>query len=113
MPVMKNSGATFLAANGELDKARLLVSGRVDYVVSSLPGTAFVFQSMGEPLPLFDPESELFSGGVGVVCHKTPENEALIKHLNDAYMHQLQAGTLSKLFENTGLDANDYLPKIE
>jgi hypothetical protein len=111
--VMKDSGATFLAANGELDKARLLVSGRVDYIMASLPDTAFVFQSMGEPLPRFDPTSEFFGGGVGVVCHKTPENKVLIDQLNDAYMHQLKAGALSKLFENTGLDAGDYLPEIE
>jgi hypothetical protein len=111
--VMEGSGATFLAASDELDKARLLTTGRVDYILATLPDAAFVFQKLNEPLPAFDPDSEFFKGGIGVVCHKTPKNSLMIERLNDAFMHQLRSGTLLKLFENVPLNASDYLPVID
>ncbi len=111
--VMEGSGATFLAASDELDKARLLTTGRVDYILATLPDAAFVFQKLNESLPAFDPDSEFFKGGIGVVCHKTPENALMIERLNGAFMHQLRSGTLLKLFENVPLNASDYLPVID
>jgi hypothetical protein len=111
--IMRDSGAYFLPVSDEIHKARLMISDRIDYMLASLPDTAFVFRDLGEPLPPFDPESEIFSGGVGVVCHKNPKTEALVKQLNDAYLHHLRNGNLAKLFENTSLEAGDYLPLIE
>ncbi|UTW56146.1 transporter substrate-binding domain-containing protein [Kordiimonas sp. SCSIO 12610] len=110
---MEGSGATFLPASDELDKARLLVLGRADYIVATMPDAAFVFDYLKAPLPAFDPESEFFSGGIGVVCYRTPENEAFIKRLNDAYMHQFTEGNLTKFYENVGLRAEDFLPSGE
>jgi len=111
--LMSGSGASFLAINDEQDKAKMLISGRVDYMSGSLPDTAFVFKSLDKPVPASDRRHLLFSSGLGVVCHRSAATERLIEKLNAAFLHQYQAGSLQNYLKNAGLDPDNYLPKSE
>jgi ABC-type amino acid transport substrate-binding protein len=111
--LMQDSGASFLAINDEEDKAKLLITGRIDYMSGTLPDTAFVFKSLDQPLPTMDRRHLLFSSGVGVVCHRSEASEQLINRLNEAFLHQYQAGDLQKYLKNADLDPENYLPQGE
>jgi ABC-type amino acid transport substrate-binding protein len=103
-------GATFVPTTDETTKARMLIAGRVDHMSGSLPDNFFVFKALGEDLPPYNPEMALIRIGVGVVCHKTAENEALVEMVNAALAKPESRAALEAIFRDAGLE-DRFLPR--
>ena len=102
--------ATFVPTTDETTKARMLIAGRVDHMSGSLPDNIFVFQSLGAPLPPYNPDLAILRIGVGVVCHRTPENEAFVRALDRALATPVARAELVSLYRKLGVDER-FLPR--
>lgn len=80
--LLKGSGATILSVHDEVDKAHMLLSGRVDYMTAMLPDAVLVFAAMGKPLPEFDPGMPFLEAGISLVCHRSEDNMAFVNALD-------------------------------
>lgn len=107
---LKDANADFIAVADETDKARMLLSGRVDLISAALPDAKFVFDELGQPLPPFDPTYKLNDTLVRITCHDTPENRAFVQAFNNQLGDLRKTGALAALFEQAGLDVTLYLP---
>ncbi|WP_417459274.1 hypothetical protein [Kordiimonas sp.] len=93
----------FIPTTDETTKARMLSAGRVDFMSGSLPDNIFVFEALGEPLPAYNPDLSILKVGIGIVCHRTPENEAFVGVVNALLENQLVRTGMKELFENAGV----------
>jgi hypothetical protein len=80
--LLKDTGAEIISVFDETDKARMLLTSRVDYITAMLPDAVLVFDRLGEPLPAFDNDLTFLESNIGFVCHRTPATEAFIARLN-------------------------------
>lgn len=80
--ILEAAGAELINVFDETDKARMLLTARVDYMTAMLPDAVLVFDALGEPLPAFDTDLVFLQNTIGVVCHRTPQTEAFIRQLN-------------------------------
>ncbi|TNE60851.1 MAG: transporter substrate-binding domain-containing protein [Alphaproteobacteria bacterium] len=113
--LLKGAGATLLGVNDESDKARMLLTGRVDLMSGMMPDTGLVFANLGEKVPAFDPHFSFLNVGIALVCHRKPETEALVGRLNtrlaemredSAYQAQLaRAGVVPAHLDEEALNA--------
>lgn len=103
-------GATFVPTTDETTKARMLIAGRVDHMSGSLPDNYFVFAALGEELPPYNPDMALIRIGVGVVCHKTPENEAFVARVDAALAKPENRARLEAIFRDAGVEGR-FLPR--
>lgn len=109
---LRNTKADFIAVANESDKAKMLLTGRVDLMTAAMPDAKFVFDAMGVPLPPFDPSYELNNTPVRMTCHDTPENRSFADAFNQHAQALVQSGEVQKLFEIHRLDPKLYLPSI-
>ena len=108
--VFEEYGAIFVPTTDETTKARMLLAGRVDHMSGSLPDNIFVFKSLGEELPPYNPELALIRIGVGVVCHKTLENEAFVNTVNATLSKPANRAELVALYRARGVE-DRFLPR--
>ena len=108
--VLGQYGARFMPTTDETTKARMLAAGRVDYMSGSLPDNIFVFKSLEKQLPPYNPDLALIRVGVGIVCHRTPENEAFVSQIDAAILTGKKRGDLQGLFEERGIDLRFFPP---
>lgn len=113
IPKSLNADAvTFVPVADEVDKAKLLGTGTVDAIVANLPDAVFVFQSLGQPLPPYDPYFEPVPDPVvRIVCYDTPENRAFLQSFNARVEALTGSGELARFLEAKGLDAGNYIPR--
>lgn len=78
-------GIKFITVHDETSKARMLLSGRVDYMTGTLPDAQLVFNALKKPLPAHDAQTPLMKYSLTVVCHDTVEARAFISGLTDHY----------------------------
>lgn len=109
--VLGQYGPTFIPTTDETTKARMLSAGRVDYMSGSLPDNVFVFQALGEDLPPYNPHLAMLKTGVGIVCHRTAENEAFVGVVNALLGNRIVRTGMQELFENAGV-AQRFFPKL-
>lgn len=107
---LRGANADFIAVANESDKARMLLSGRVDLMTAAMPDAKFVFEAMQKPLPPFNPEYELNNTLARVTCHDTPKNRAFVAAFNTHAMAVLKGGKAHALMLENRLDAASYLP---
>lgn len=82
--LLAGTGAKLIGVTKEQDKARMLLSGRVDIITGMMPDTALVFASIGEKVPTFDPALALNKVPLTFVCHITPATTRFIASVNEA-----------------------------
>ncbi|WP_162139628.1 transporter substrate-binding domain-containing protein [Kordiimonas gwangyangensis] len=80
--VLADTGADVISVFDETDKARMLLTARVDYITAMLPDAVLVFDALSEPLPAFDNELVFLESNIGFVCHRSPATEAFVEALN-------------------------------
>ncbi len=107
-------GAFFIAVANELDKARMLLTGRVDVMVGNLPDAGLVYSHLGSALPPYDPSYRPFPAASSrIVCHDTPGNRAFMDQLNRRILSLHQSGDLKRFYEGFGLNAGLYLDRLD
>lgn len=103
-------GAFFIAVADEVDKARMLITGRVDVMVGNLPDAGIVYQHLGSDLPPYDPAYAPFATASSrIVCHDTPGNRAFMDMLNQRLRTLRTSGALADFYRRYGLDPALYL----
>jgi hypothetical protein len=102
--------AHFAAVDDEVDKARMLLAGRVDLLAAALPDAEFVFRSLGAELPPYDPAFAIERSALYLACHDTAANRAFTARLNARLASLRQAGALATFLRSQGLDPVTYLP---
>jgi hypothetical protein len=107
-------GAFFIAVANEVDKARMLLTGRVDVMVGNLPDAGLVYSHLGSALPPYDPSYRPFPAASSrVVCHDTPGNRAFMDQLNRRLRSLHSSGDLKRFYEGYGLNASLYLEQLD
>lgn len=106
---LPDTTALFIAVADEVDKAEMLLTGRVDIISAALPDVKFVFESLGADMAPYDPDFVIAGSGIGVVCHNTPENAFFLTQLNRRRATLVRSGKFSQFLEERGLPASDYL----
>ena len=101
--------ALFIAVAYEVDKAEMLLSGRVDLITAAMPDAKFVFEKLGVETAPYDPDLVITKAGVGVVCHNTPENVAFISDLTNRLAELKASGALAAFLRAQGLEPEDYI----
>lgn len=101
--------ALFIAVADEVDKAQMLLSGRVDMIAAALPDVKFVFDSLGAEIAPYDPDFIIAGSGIGVVCHDTPETALFLTALERRMEQLKRTGRLQKFLSDQGLDPKEYL----
>lgn len=103
-------GAFFIAVADEVDKAEMLLSGRVDVLVANLPDAGIVYNHLGAPLPPFDPDYLPFPAATSrFLCHDTPGSQAFMDSLNKRLRHLHSSGELAAFYQSHGLEPSLYL----
>ncbi|MCJ9428653.1 substrate-binding periplasmic protein [Kordiimonas marina] len=108
---LRGHDVQFIAVANEVDKARMLLSGRVDMITATLPDAEFVFRKLGVKMAPYAPTLVLDTSPMGVDCHNTPQNIRFLTHLNARVDHLLKNGALRAFFKKHGLDPDLYLPR--
>lgn len=120
--LLKDTGADIISVFDETDKARMLLTSRVDYITAMLPDAVLVFDRLGEPLPAFDNDLTFLESNIGFVCHRTAAAEAFVARLNArikalahdrAYQNRLEDAGIWHVpegDENTPAGLNDIEP---
>jgi len=100
----------FIAVSDEVDKARMLLTGRVDLMTAAVPDAVFVFRSLGEEMPPFDPAYLLNDTQISITCFSTPQNLDFIRRFNGRIAQLMSGGQLLRFFLKHDLDPAIYLP---
>lgn len=103
-------GADFIAVADETDKARMLLTGRVNLITAALPDAKFVYDQLGTDLPPFDPAYELNDTLVRVTCHDSAAARAFLAAFNASIKNLKANGVLETLLSGQGLDPKLYAP---
>lgn len=99
----------FIAVADEVDKAEMLLSGRVDMITAAMPDVKFVFDSLGVPLAPYDEELVVAGSGIGLVCHNTPSNALYLAAFETQLENLRTTGKLQAFLQSQGLNPDDYL----
>ncbi|NVJ98226.1 MAG: hypothetical protein HWE25_08740 [Alphaproteobacteria bacterium] len=106
-------GVFFIAVADEVNKAEMLLSGRVDVLVANLPDVGMVYQHLKAPMPNYDPSFQPFAAARSrFLCHDTPGNQAFMDQLNHRIKSLRISGALANFYRGNGLDPDLYL-KLE
>ncbi|WP_262690102.1 hypothetical protein [Kordiimonas aestuarii] len=106
---LKGTTALFIAVADEVDKAEMLLSGRVDLITAAMPDVKFVFDSLGVETAPYDPDLVIAGSGIGVVCHNTPENELFLSRVTERLTALKKNGRLATFLRDQELIPEDYI----
>ncbi|WP_020397948.1 hypothetical protein [Kordiimonas gwangyangensis] len=106
---LQGTTALFIAVADEVDKAEMLLTGRVDIISAAMPDVKFVFDSLGAEIAPYDPDFVIAGSGIGIVCHNTPENALFLTQLDRRKVMLQQTGKLKRFLEERGLSAMEYI----
>lgn len=98
-PAFDGKAATVLQVAAEQKRANMLVSGRVDLMVSSMPTAGFVMRRLSGTGANFNVDLSLDDLPLYFVCHDTPANHALIERFNTGYLRASWAGMIDTLYQ--------------
>lgn len=99
----KNLGNMKLTVSSERQRATMLMSGRVDYMVSSMPTAKFVFKALGVHKLSYDPYLTLDAMHLYLACHDTPDNQKIIAQFNRGLSKAHSDGKLKEIYNQYGL----------
>ncbi|WP_417460022.1 hypothetical protein [Kordiimonas sp.] len=108
---LEGTNAFFIAVADEVDKAEMLLSGRVDMISAAMPDVKFVFDSLGVPLAPYDETLVVAGSGIGLVCHNSRENVLFLTSFEARLEKLLKSGELQAFLRSQGLNPSDYLKK--
>lgn len=86
----KTSQARFWNVDTEIDKVTVLLSGRGDAMLGSLPDIYFSFRDLDVDIPPYDPDFAVLDYRNAMVCRTSGKTQAMINHFN-ARVNQLVA----------------------
>ncbi|NVJ97164.1 MAG: ABC transporter substrate-binding protein [Alphaproteobacteria bacterium] len=105
-------GAKFVPVSDELAKAKMLLSGRVQFIAAALPDLKFVLAAIGHPMLPYHEPYIVENLPLGIVCHQTAENNAFIDRVNRRIKTLHEGGDLALFFLHHGLDPHGYTPAL-
>lgn len=100
----------FIAVSDEVDKARMLLTGRVDLMTAAVPDAVFVFRNLGQEMPPFDSDYLLNDTQISITCFATPQNLDFIRRFNTRIAQLMSGGQLRQFFLQHKLDPAIYMP---
>lgn len=80
--LLDGHGARLISVNDEIDRAEMLLGGRVDIMSGVLPDTALIFEKIKSKMPSYDPSLVVIKAPVTFVCHKNAVTESFINNIN-------------------------------
>ncbi|RMB12475.1 hypothetical protein [Eilatimonas milleporae] len=108
--LLKGIDATLLPVPDEMDKARLLIHRRVDYISGTLPDISFVFHELGHSMPPYGKRSRLGEQPLALVCHDRPGNRRLVDRISEILPIAARTARLAARLKAVGLNPSEYLP---
>lgn len=102
-PEIKKQNNVILTVSSEHQRATMLLSGRVDLMISSMPSTKFVMESLGIVRLPYDPDLTLKTFVLYLACHDTPTNRQLITKFNKGLTEARKQGSIKKIYSQYGL----------
>lgn len=101
-----------MAVADDMQKALLLDNQRVDYILGSMPDTAFVFNEINRPLPSKGPAGGLETYHVGIHCYRSDESEKLVAEFNTHITAMRESGWMASLLRKHGIaDPSSLIPQ--
>lgn len=98
-----NIKAVYLPIADDRQKARILLGGRVDFMIGTMPDTGTVFKSLNVELPPYGPIGGIEQYSTGIVCYRTDDTENFMSKLNDTASDFIASGRLYDLLIRNGL----------
>ncbi len=86
-----------------IQRTRMLFSGRVDVMLASMPTAQLVFKTFGKPWPVYSPDFWLGEYTSHLSCHTTPRTKKYIKLVNEKIRIAKENGRLHDLLKRHGL----------
>lgn len=102
-PEIKEQNNVILTVSSEHQRATMLLNGRVDLMISSIPSAKFVMESLGVVRLSYDPHLNLDTFVLYLVCHDTPVNRQLITKFDKGLAEARKQGSIQKIHEKYGL----------
>ena len=101
-------GINFIAVSDELAKAKMLITGRVDFLAASLPDLKFVLEKLGHPMLPYNEFFIVEELPLAVVCHRNAATEAFVARLNEHLETLRKNGRMALFFSQYGIDPHGY-----
>ncbi len=98
----KEQSLTIVHTDTDLQRTEILMAGRVDLMLASLPSVKTIFRKLNGPWPVYDPTFLLESYTLYLACHPTPQTRELIKFVNQRLAAAEKNGKLRQLSERHG-----------
>ncbi|NVJ97036.1 MAG: hypothetical protein HWE25_02725 [Alphaproteobacteria bacterium] len=90
----RTSQARFWNVDSELDKVKVLLEGRGDGMLGSLPDIYFSFRQLNVEIPPYDPDFPLLEYKNAMVCQASPQTDELVTYFTDRVNQTLADGSL-------------------
>lgn len=102
-PELEEQNNVILNVASEHQRATMLMSGRVDLMIASMPSAKFVMESLGVTTLPYDPNLTLKTFSLRLVCHDTPLNRQLITKFNKGLMTARKRGDIKSIYARYNL----------
>lgn len=88
---------TRVTAQSEESTIRMLMSGRVDVILSWNPDVYILFSKLGFGEPSLEPDNPIYGSTAHFLCHRTPETEAFIEETDKVIRRMRSDGRLKEI----------------
>lgn len=105
--------ARYWNVDSELRKVEVLLSGRGDAMLGSMPEILFSFQRVGVPMLPYDPDFNILSYSNALTCRAVPEAQGIVQRFSRRVDSALADGTLRQKAIALGVPevlVDSYLP---
>ncbi|MBL4639539.1 MAG: transporter substrate-binding domain-containing protein [Kordiimonadaceae bacterium] len=89
---------------------KMLITGRVDYMIATLPAAQLTYQKLQLPYFSFEQYGKLNVFPLHLKCNQTPATQKLVQMFNKNFKARLEDGLVHQLFQTYGLSYADYAP---
>lgn len=112
----KTSGARFWNVDSEPEKIRVLLSGRGDALLGSMPDILFSFDDLGQGILPFDPDFPVLEYDNAMTCKATDTARKLVDIFNRRVESTLKDGSLKAFTIESGVPeilVDTFLPTLD
>lgn len=111
----KTSQARFWNVDSELDKVRVLLEGRGDAMLGSMPEIMISFRQLGVEVPPYDPAFSVLDYDNAITCRNTARGRDFVTLFSERVAETLQDGSLRKMIVEGGVPeaiVDAFLPTV-
>jgi|GEM_PF-1629214 len=109
------SQARFWNVDTEIEKVRVLLEGRGDAMLGSMPEILISFAELGVEIPPYDPDFTVLDYNNAMTCRSSPEASALVDLFNQRIRETVEDGSLRARAVDHGVPesaVDAFLPKL-